>query len=247
METRKAKKVSRSVTDAESISIFAIITARGGSKRVPGKNIRLLNGKPLIAHTILAAKECALISRCFVSTDDEEIGRVSRKWGAEVIERPAHLAGDEALSKDVVRHALIHCRDELGLLPDYFVLLQPTSPLRTAVHLKACIEMFLNSGMNSALSVTEAEHHPYIMFKYDEKAGLESLFEESFRDYPRQKFPRVYRPNGAIYLLSSELFLEKDSFYVKPIFPFMMSPEESVDIDTELDLQLASLLLSLKI
>ena len=242
MENRQTKKISGSAFDAKNIDIFAIITARGGSRRLPKKNIIPLNGKPLIVHTILAAKQCPFISRCFVSTDDQEIKEISLAWKAEVIDRPANLADDNALSKDVVRHALLYLEKEFGGLPDYFVLLQPTSPLRTADHLSACIELFFNSNANSAVSVTEAEHHPYKMFKVARGNSLETLFGEAFFDYPKQKLPRIYRTNGAIYLMSSA-FSQRDSFYVKPVLPFVMSAEESVDIDTWVDFQLASSLL----
>ncbi len=213
---------------------YAIITARGGSIGVKRKNVRLLNGKPLIAYTIEAALNCPGIGRCLVSTEDAEIKAVSLKWGAEVIDRPESLAGDMILSHDVVRHVL-QTLAEKNDLPDYFVLLQPTSPLRNAVHLKACLESFFKSGANCAIGVTEEEHHPYKDFIVKD-GGLFPLIGLENLNQPRQLLPKVYRQNGAIYLMPSKLFLEKNSFFVPPAMPFIMGAEESLDIDKEADI-----------
>lgn len=218
-------------------SIAAIITARGGSKGVPRKNLRMLAGKPLIAHSILAALHCNLISKCVVSTEDQEIAEVSREWGAEIIERPSELAGDMSSSIDVVLHALDTLKKE-SCLPDYFVLLQPTSPIRNEVHLNACIEKFFTSNMKSALSVTEVEHHPYKSF-YMENECLVPLFDNESLHKPRQLLPKVYRSNGAIYMMESTQFMESRTFFVEPAMPFIMSSEDSIDIDTELDFIIA--------
>jgi len=122
-------------------SVTAIITARGGSKGIPGKNIIEVNGKPLIAYTIEAALNCSMIGECYVTTDDNEIKRVGLRYGAEIIDRPSAFATDDASSQDAVSHAL----DQLstrGKTPEYFALLQPTSPLRTSTHITQCIELF---------------------------------------------------------------------------------------------------------
>lgn len=222
--------------------IDAIIPARGGSKGLPRKNLLPLAGMPLIAHTIRAALHCPGISRCVVSTEDEEIKTVSLEWGAEVLDRPRELAGDLSLSRDVVRQVVLtlHARGEL---PDYFALLQPTSPFRTAGHLQACLRAFLNSDFASAVSVTEAEHHPYKMFTR-ESGALVPLMDQKWLDAPRQILPPIYRPNGAIYLVSSSMFLDRNSFFVDPIMPFIMKSEDSWDIDTAWDLKIAELLKS---
>ncbi len=245
MENGEAKRIPGPSYAKNELNIYAIITARGGSKRLPGKNLRLLAGKPLLAYSIEAARACPLVSRCFVSTEDREIMEVSRKWGAEVIRRPEELAKDGALSKDVVRHALEDLAAR-GLLPHYFVLLQPTSPLRTAEHLQLCIAQFLTSGAKSAVSVTKAEHHPFKMFGLDEDGFLIKTVPNGEMELPAQSLPAFYRTNGAIYLAASKNFLEHDTFYLDPILPFFMSPEESVDIDTWLDFEIAALLLTKK-
>lgn len=220
------------------LSIYAIITARGGSKGIPRKNIRMLSGKPLIAHTILAALRCDKIERCIVSTEDEEIKQISVTWGAEVIDRPVELAGDTILSRDVVKAVL----DTLAFqktLPDYFVLLQPTSPLRTTKHITECIELLLHSKQGKcAVSVTEAEHHPYkSCFIVD--GQLQPAYDYSSLEVPRQLLPGAYRPNGAIYLMKSADFLEKCTFFMPPCIPYIMSAQDSVDIDSEIDFLLA--------
>jgi len=225
-------------------SVIAIITARGGSKGVPGKNVRLLNGKPLIAYSILAALECAGIARCLVSTDDAEIAEISVRWGAEVIERPAALATDTSSSQDAVRHVL-HSLEAESALPEYFVLLQPTSPLRNALHLQQCLDRFFASGCACAISVAEAEHHPYKCF-VSENGTLTPAQGIAFLDKPRQSLPPAYRQNGAIYLLKTEEFLRHDSFFIPPAMPFVMEREESIDIDTEDDLLEAGRILSRK-
>lgn len=208
---------------------------------MPRKNLRLLNGKPLIAYSILAAKGCASISRCIVSTENPEIKKVSLQWGAEVIDRPLELASDLALSQDVVRHVLERLRNENDL-PEFFALLQPTSPLRNAVHLQSCLDAFLKSDALCAISVTEADHHPYKLFSF-ERNVLSPLFDVESLDKPRQMLPKLYRQNGAIYIMRTELFLEKNSFFISPAMPFFMTREESVDIDTEFDLMIAGFFL----
>jgi len=222
--------------------VIAIIPARGGSKGLPRKNLRLLAGKPLIAHSILAARECGLISRCIVSTEDPEIKQVSLEYGAEVVDRPADLATDHALSADVVRHVLEKL-SETGFQPEYFVLLQPTSPLRTSRHIQQCLQAFLASPSPCSISVTETEHHPYKDFTLD-NGFLHPLFGAEYLSQPRQQLPMVYRQNGAIYAMKCRAFLEHNGFFVEPALPFFMAKKDSIDIDSGLDLQAAEQLLS---
>lgn len=220
------------------MSIIAIITARGGSKGLPRKNIRELAGKPLIAYSIQAALECPHIDRCIVSTEDSEIKRISINCGAEVIDRPTELAQDSSTSQAVVKHVLETVRYQNSTLPDYFVLLQPTSPLRNAGHLTECIEMFMGSQYRSAISVTEAGHHPFKMLTFkDDK--LIPLFGREYLDMPRQLLPEVFRQNGAIYLMSSEVFLKEYAFFADTAMPYLMSEYDSIDIDSEMDLLIA--------
>ncbi len=228
-----------------SEKVIALITARGGSKGLPRKNLRLLSGKPLIAYSIEAALGAKGVKQCIVSTEDPEIKAVSLELGAEVIDRPINLAGDSALSRDVVRHILEKLAAS-GSLPKRFMLLQPTSPLRNSGHIDACISAFFKGEYRSAISVTEAEHHPYKGFRVD--AGqLVPLFGIEYLDRPRQTLPETLRQNGAIYLAETSSFLQQGSFFIPPVMPFLMEPDESIDIDSEQDLQIAEFLLKSRI
>jgi len=221
--------------------VDAIIPARGGSKGLKHKNIKIMAGKKLIEYSIEAALKCPKISRVIVSTEDSEIKQVSLKSGAEVFDRPLELASDTAQTHGVARHVLDKLKQENDC-PKYFVLLQPTSPLRTSKHLTACIEDFVKSNAACAISVTEVEDHPYKDFLI-ENDMLKPLFNAKSFESRRQDLPKVFRPNGAIFLISSALFLEKNVFFVPPAMPFIMSNEESIDIDTEFDFFVAESLL----
>ena len=217
--------------------VCAIVPARGGSKGLPRKNLELLGGIPLIAHTILAARACPHVCACLVTTEDPEIRDAALRYGAQIVNRPADLAGDLVPTEAVVRHALEYLAGNGGL-PDYLVLLQPTSPLRTGGHITACIEQFFQSEAQSAVSVTEARESPYKMLV--EKGGeLLPLFDYEVLHAPRQTLPRVYNQNGAIYLTSSAMFLETHRLLVAPVMPFVMEAGVSIDVDTRLDLAMA--------
>ena len=214
---------------------LAIIPARGGSKGVPKKNIRDLAGKPLIAWTIAEAKKSRYLDRCIVSTEDAEIKKVAEESGGEVpFLRPQGLAQDGTASIDVVLHAI-------RKLPDYdfVVLLQPTSPLRTVEDIDGAIAFCFDHGAESCVSITESEHSPYWMYRLDGMQKMLPLLELSREEnYQRQKLPKVYRLNGAVYvnrigaLLSGRSLLEKDTV------GYIMPQERSYDIDTMLDFEL---------
>ncbi|MEN6390249.1 MAG: acylneuraminate cytidylyltransferase family protein [Syntrophomonas sp.] len=222
-------------------TLYAIITARGGSKRLPGKNIKMLCGKPLIAYSIEAALNCSYVKRCIVSTEDPKIKEVSLQYGAEVIDRPSYLAADSTLSSAVVRHVLEELKSQDDV-PDNFVLLQPTSPLRTSDHLSSAIERFYSSSQDCLVSITEAEHHPYKSLIYEDHL-LSPLIDKSLFEQPQQALPRAYRTNGAIYIINSAVFLQENSFFVPPVCSFEMDAMSSVDVDTELDFRFAEFLL----
>ncbi len=224
-------------------SITAIIPARGGSKGLPRKNVRMLCGKPLISYSIAAAQECEWIDRCIVSTEDQEIKKISLQLGAEVIDRPDSLAADASLSRDVVRHVLMELMKR-SELPEYFALLQPTSPLRTSQHLGEAIEQFLASGKNASVSIAEMEHHPFKCVQHTREDEWTPMIDYKTLEAPRQLLPTMYRPNGAIYLVSSAVFLKEQSFFVPPVHFYVMDRESSIDIDDEIDLTLADLILT---
>ena len=222
--------------------VLAIIPARGGSRGLPRKNLLPLAGIPLVARAILAARACPHVAGCLLTTDDPEIRAVGVEYGAEIIDRPAELAGDLASSQAVVRHVL-DVLSAAGALPEYFVLLQPTSHLRTGAHITACIEAFFRSDAQSAISVTEASESPYKAL-VEKNGSLQPLFDVETLHVPRQTLPRVLNQNGAIYLTSSAAFLRTNRFFIPPVMPFVMDAEASIDIDTALDWRIATCLIS---
>ncbi len=222
--------------------MLAIVPARGGSRGLPRKNLLPVGGIPLVARAILAACECPHVGVCVLTTDDPEIRAIGIACGADIIERPAGLANDSTTSQAVVRHVL-ESLATAGPLPEYFVLLQPTSPLRTAAHLASCIEAFFQSDAQSAISVTEARESPFKSF-IETNGSLQPLFDVEKLHAPRQTLPPVFSQNGAIYLTSSAAFLRSNSFFIPPAMPFVMDAEASIDIDTALDLRIAECLIS---
>jgi len=221
--------------------IIAIIPARGGSKEIPRKNIRLMSGKPLIALSIEAALKSKCIDRVVVSTEDKEIAEISREYGAEIIERPEEFAKDESSTIDAILHALEVLRAE-NYNPDIIVLLQPTSPLRNAEDVGSAIELFLNSDCESVVSVCEVGHPPYWNFKIAE-GYLKPLFRDKYLMLRRQDLEKVYMPNGAMYISTPENLRKYKSFYCLRTIPYIMPPERSIDIDNEVDFMLAELLM----
>ncbi|MBU5253536.1 acylneuraminate cytidylyltransferase family protein [Lysinibacillus sp. JK80] len=209
---------------------LAVIPARGGSKGVPGKNIRLLAGKPLIAWTIEAAKRSKYITTTIVSTDDEEISTVAIEYGAEVpFIRPAHLAEDDTPGVAPILHALEQCPDY-----DYVVVLQPTSPLRTAEDIDGTIEkMFKNDG-DFCVSVAEASQSPYWMYTLNKDDVMQPLIDSPLV-VRRQELPKAYILNGAVYVAKVEELKKTESFITSETVAYEMPEERSFDIDVEKD------------
>lgn len=238
MANTETESISKPAGLIELEKITAIITARGGSKGVLRKNIRDVDGKPLIAYTIEAALNCDFVESCYVTTEDQEIKKVSEHFGAQVIDRPEELARDNSLSQDAVYHAIEHI-SQTSRMMRHFVLMQPTSPLRSTHHLDDCLTKFFVTDCVSAVSVVEAEHHPWKMLLVED-GGVEPVHSFQSLEKPRQELPKACRVNGAIYVMPTALFMEKRRFFVNPVFPFFMSREDSLDIDTESDLKLAA-------
>jgi len=228
-------------------SFLAIIPARGGSKRLPRKNILPLVGTPLIAWTIEAAKASKYCSTVCVSTDDKEITDISLKFGAEVpFVRPLTLSSDTATSVDVVLHALDYY-ESIGRKFDFVVLLQPTSPLRTVDDIDNSIKVLLANNALSVTSVCETEHSPLWSNTLPANLSMNEFVSKKYKNIRSQDLPKYYRLNGAIYITSVE-YIEKEKCLISDVhsFAFIMSQDHSVDIDTELDFLIAEKLVDKK-
>lgn len=216
--------------------ILAFIPARGASKRLPRKNLKLLDGHPLISYSIAIAKKVKVIDRCVVSTEDPEIARVALLYGAEVINRPETLADDFATTASVAKHALEQLikRNEK---PDILVTLQPTNPLRPVSLVDKAIELFeYHKNIDSVISVT----------KSDRKLGLikDGYFMPDYRVGMRsQDMPAAYFENGLIYVSKPELVINKCDLFGERILPLITEPLYSNgDIDSKLDFEIAEFL-----
>jgi len=216
-------------------TFLAVIPARGGSKRLPRKNVLDLGGKPLIAWTIEAAKQSKYIDHFIVSTDDEEIKTVSEQYNAEVLIRPGELATDTASSVDVVLHAINAQHKQY----DYVILLQPTSPLRTAQHIDEAIELLFEKNANAIISVCETDHSPLWSNTLPDDGSLDNFIREEVKGKRSQDLPTYYRLNGALYLcLISELVEHKTLMPKIQSYSFIMDVGSSIDIDTQEDFEL---------
>ncbi|MDI6728723.1 MAG: acylneuraminate cytidylyltransferase family protein, partial [Thermodesulfovibrionales bacterium] len=192
------------------------------------------------AWTIKQALRSKYIDRVIVSTDDPAIARISRKHGADVpFMRPAGLATDEAKSIDAVFHALLSLSEKY----DYVVLLQPTSPLRTANEIDACVKLCVKKRINSCVSVTESEKNPYWMYSLDRNGRMHRLIKTKKAIARRQDLPKVYVLNGAIYVARIDWLLHSKSFVTDETYAYIMPKEMSVDIDDKMDFYFAEFLL----
>lgn len=230
----------------KTMKILAVIPARGGSKGIPKKNLARLRNLPLIGYSIKAAMSSKMFEDIVVSTDDPEIMKVSAEIGAQTpFIRPSNLASDSALSAPVVEHALLEMESQKNYKYDAIMLLQPTSPLRTDQHIRSAIDIFINHECDSVVSVTSVGgNHPLRMKKILPDGRLENYVEQGFWNLrPRQELPPIFIRNGAIYLIKREAFLQEKSLIANNCFAYEMSANDSVNIDSELDLMLAEQLL----
>ena len=220
------------------MSLLALIPARGGSKGIPRKNIKKLCGKPLIAWSIEVAQESDLVDKVVVSTDDEEIAEIALSYGAEVpFLRPPELAQDETPGIDPVLHAL-------SRLPkfDTLLLLQPTSPLRTASDINGILKMFQEHQAPAAVSICESSKHPNWMF-YCGEDGTLSPFKDIQIATRRQELPNIYAVNGALYLAKTNWLRENKSFFSTDTLGYTMPSDRSVDIDSPFDWEVVEFLM----
>lgn len=220
----------------------AIIPARGGSKGLPRKNILPLAGKPLITWTIEACLQSSFVSRTIVSSDDAEILETATKYGAEAMLRPGKLSSDSALTVPVISHVLTALEGQLKGIR-YIVLMQPTSPLRTAKHLDEAFTLLTSSGATSLISVSQPAHSPLKSFRM-EGGSLRGLVNDEYPFMRRQDLPDTYLANGAIYIVDLDEFKKHQSLLTSKCLPYKMDDKASLDIDNLQDLRSAESFLS---
>jgi len=217
--------------------ILALITARGGSKGIPRKNIKLLGGKPLLCWTIDAALQSKTIDRLILSSEDEEIVKIARNAGCEVpFIRPEYLAGDKTSSMDVIMHALGKVEDVF----DYLLLLQPTSPFRSSKDIDGIVTSCLEQNAEMMISVAKLKKHP--MFMYQLNGIFLKSFSEAKEQLRRQDMPTAYEHNGSLYLAQIEFLKRVQSYTVPEARAFEMYGAANVDIDDPMDWQYAEFL-----
>lgn len=226
--------------------ILAIIPARGGSKGLPRKNVKFLAGKPLIVWTIQAALGSKYLNRIIVSTEDKQIAEISKKFGVEILNRPKYLATDTAKTIDVVLHVL-KVLEKKQYIPDILVLLQPTSPLRQTSDIDKALEIFLKNKnkCESVISVCKLEPFLYWSLKLVGNY-LKPFFNKKLFLKRRQDLPKIFFPNGAIYITTPKIIKKYKSFYPPKIMPYFMPKEKSIDIDNLVEFKLVELILKSK-
>ncbi len=223
--------------------MIAIIPARGGSKGLPNKNIKILAGKPLIAYTIEAAKKSKYIDRIIVSTESEEIRHIAENYGAEVpFLRPDYLTGDDSRVIDTYFYTLDRLKSEDGIDVSEFIALQPTSPLRAAEDIDLAVELFRENNADSVISFCETSHPP-IWAKKIVHNQVYDYFTESSGNKNRQEIEKAYMPNGAIFIFNYRFLKENQSYYSGKTVPYIMPLERSVDIDSLLDFEYSEYLI----
>lgn len=222
--------------------VIAVIPARGGSKSVPGKNVRPLGGKPLIAWSIDTARSCTLIDRVIVSTDDTEIARLARQWGAEVYDRPDHLATDNALVIDALRDLEYRLKAE-GSKAEIMVLLEPTCPFRTVQDVSTCIERLVNEELDSIATFKVAELNPHRAWRL--AGGSAHTFIDGCVPWrPRQELPEAYQLSGDVYAYRyGALAREELGLLFGRSGAVIVDAAHTLDIDSERDFLLAELMI----
>ncbi len=226
--------------------ILAIIPARGASKGLPGKNIKELGGKPLIAWTIEQARQSRYLDNCILSSDSDQIISIAGKYGAKApFVRPKELAADSSLMIDFVLHAIDWFKGN-DQTYDIIVVLQPTSPLRAAEDIDKAIEFLFIKNAKAIISVCQTDHHPYWCGTLPENHCMSDFLKPEALNKPRQMLPVFYSLNGAVYVSCAEYLKKKKSFFTEETYAYIMPRERSIDIDTELDFNIAETLIAIK-
>lgn len=220
------------------MEILSIIPARGGSKGIPGKNIKLLAGKPLIAYSILESQKSKYITRTILSTEDKKIKNVALGYGAEVIDRPMELAQDETMTAPVLLHVLEELEKKENYVPDVVILLQPTCPLRTAEEIDAAFEIFFKEACDSVFAAKHAMIS-HSMWKKLHDDSFEALYD--FRTRPRRqdtdRHYKLYWETGSIYIIKTDVMKKVKDFIGEK--PKIYLPPASIDIDELKDFEKA--------
>jgi len=222
-------------------TFLAVIPARGGSKRLPRKNVLNLSGKPLISWSIEAAKQSRYIDDIVVSSDDDEILDIARSFNVTALKRPAKFSTDTATTFEVVEHLIKNFEKQYT----HLILLQPTSPLRESEDIDKAIEFLAKKNADAVVSVCEMEHSPLWSNTLPKDKSMTTFLKQETLNKRSQDLEIYYRLNGAIYLAKVTKLLEEKSFFLKEnIYAFVMDQKKSIDIDTKLDFEIASCLLS---
>ena len=219
---------------------LAIIPARGGSKRLPRKNVLELAGKPIIGWSIEAGLQSQYIDKVIVTSDDNEILNIAKQFGSDIIKRPEKLSSDTATSFDAIKHTIENIEPY-----DYIILLQPTSPLRTAKQIDEAIQLLDEKNANAIVSVCEMDHSPLWSNTLNNSLSMQNFLQEELLNKRSQELDIFYRLNGAIYICKTNKLLEEESFFLKDkIFAYVMDRESSIDIDEEIDFKIAKVLIN---
>lgn len=221
-----------------SSNIIAIITARGGSKRIKDKNLKLIAGKSLVERTIDVAKKSKYINKIILSSDKKKILDIGKKKNIEIIQRPNKLSLDSTKSEDVI-FDILHKSHKIKKSYKYFILLQPTSPLRTTADIDKAIKLFKKKKPLSLISVTKINNKFLKSFLISNENYLKPINDKKFPFYPSQKLPSLFIGNGAIYIVSINYFIKYKNFLPKKTIHYEMSREKSLDIDNIKDIKIA--------
>lgn len=230
--------------------VLFVITARGGSKGVPRKNVRMLGEIPLIAYKIISAKKCCYESRIIVSTEDKEIAAISKEYGAEVpFLRPEELATDSASSMDVVLHAMNWISENDTRKYDYVCLLEPSSPFASYIDLNEALRLIEERQADTLLGMKEVEVATTFIHPLDENEGLSEFYYaiENVSSIRRQDQKREYTMNGCMYIARWDYFMANRLFHSVNSIPYVMPEEKSIEIDTLLDYEIARMLIEKEI
>jgi CMP-N,N'-diacetyllegionaminic acid synthase len=224
--------------------VLALVPARGGSKAVPNKNMRLVRGVPLIGYTLRAALKSKYITGVYLSSDDTATISYAKEAKVTTIRRPGELCTDTSTANDVVEHFLEKISGNFENQDPYIVYLQPTSPLRNECHIDEGLGEMKRKCLHKLISVVEMEVSVYKAFKVDDEGLLQSFYDEEITNKSRQTLPQVFLPNGAIYVFRKSDFIKNGGFPSNGSYPYIMGGLDSIDIDCEDDFSLLDSILS---